>query len=232
MGQKTHPKGFRLWTVENWDSVWFAPKRKYPDYVMEDFRIREFLFKELKNAQPEKIEIKRRLGEVRVNAHVVRMGMAIGRGGENKLRLIAELQKMVDPDQQVSLEFYEVTKPDLSAQVVAQNIAQQIERRINFRRVLKQALKRVVQELEALQKSDKVTGVGVRIQVKGRLNGAEMRRKEWYHWGRVPLQTLRAKIDYAQATAYCSYGTIGVKVWIYTGDEVKEKEGQAVGEVS
>lgn len=214
MGQKTHPKGFRLQTVENWDARWIADKETYPEYVIEDYQIRQLIMEELDNAQPSRIVIRRSPGKITVDCYVVRMGMAIGKGGSRREEVRDKIEELVEDDEtQVFLDFYETQQPDMNAQVVMQNIITQLEKRMNFRRALKQAMKRVRQ----------AGAKGVKIQVSGRLNGSDMGRTEWYRWGRIPLHTLRAKIDYSCGTAYTTYGTLGVKVWIYHGDVIPKK---------
>ena len=218
MGQKTHPKGFRLGMVESWDSTWFADKKEYGGYLVEDIRIRKLLEKELFTAQCSKIEIHRYVGKIIVNCHVVRLGIAVGKGGARREELRRKISKVVSSAKDVHLDFYEETKPDLSAEVVMGNVITQIEKRINFRRVLRQTMKRCLQ----------AGAKGVKLMVAGRLNGAEMSRTEWYRKGRIPLHTLRAKISYACGVARTIYGAIGVKVWIYTGDVIPQKKVEGV----
>jgi small subunit ribosomal protein S3 len=216
VGQKTHPKGFRLGLVETWDSTWYADKNKYGGYLIEDIRVRKFLEKELFTAQCSKIEIKRYVGKIIVNCYVVRLGIAVGKGGARREELRRKIALLVPSAKEVHLDFYEETQPDLNAEVVMGNIITQIEKRINFRRVLRQTMKRCLQ----------AGAKGVKLMVAGRLNGAEMSRTEWYRRGRIPLHTMRAKISYACGVARTIYGAIGVKVWIYTGDVIPKKKAK------
>ncbi len=223
MGQKTHPKGFRLVTVEDWDAHWYAPKKVYGDYLVEDIKIRRFLEKELKAAQVSKIEIKRYPGRVIVNVWVVRMGIAVGKGATHRDELKAQMKKKLKIKDDIHLDFYEQNTPDITAKVVMENVCQQLERRMNFRKVMRQTLKRCEQ----------AGAKGVKIMVSGRLNGAEMSRREWYLRGRIPLHTLRAKIGYSQGEAKTVYGSIGVKVWVFTGEELpKVKAAPAAPQAS
>jgi len=208
MGQKTHPKCFRLVSVEDWSAHWFAPKKSYGDYLVQDIKIRKLLGDELRSAQVSRIEIRRYPGRVIVNVWVVRMGIAVGKGAARRDELKDMLKKKLKIQDDIHLDFYEESSPDLNAQVVMENIIQQLERRINFRRVLRQTLKRCEQ----------AGAQGVKVMVSGRLNGAEMSRREWYMRGRIPLHTLRAKIDYSCGIARTIYGSIGVKVWVFTGE--------------
>jgi small subunit ribosomal protein S3 len=208
VGQKTNPKGFRLGIVRTWDSTWYADGDDYGRYVIEDVRVRKFLEKELYSAQVSKIEINRYVGRLIVNCYVVRLGIAVGKGGARREELVKKISKLAPSAKDIHLDFYEETKPDLSADVVLNNIVVQIEKRVNFRRVLRQTLKRCLQS----------GAKGVKLMVAGRLNGAEMSRREWVRRGRIPLHTVRAQIDYACGMAHTIYGSIGVKVWIYTGD--------------
>lgn len=213
MGQKTNPVGFRLGIVENWRSTWYAPKKNYGSYLIEDIKIRRLLDKELFNAQCSRIEIHRYVGRIIINCYVVRLGIAVGKGGARREELRKKLQKVIRSAQDIHLDFYEETKPDLSAEVVAGNVITQIEKRINFRRVLRQTVKRCMQS----------GAKGVKIMVAGRLNGAEMSRTEWTIKGKIPLHTLRARIDFHTGVARTIYGAIGVKVWVYTGNVVPQK---------
>lgn len=219
MGQKTHPKGFRLGLHETWDSTWYAKKQEYGIYLVEDIKIRRFLEKELATAQCSRIEINRYLGKIIVNCYVVRLGIAVGKGGARREELRRKVAKFAHTAKDVHLDFYEETKPDLSPEVVMSNIIGQIEKRVNFRRVLRQTMKRCLQQ----------GAKGVKLMVAGRLNGAEMSRTEWYRRGRIPLHTLRARIGYSCGVARTIYGAIGVKVWIYTGDEIPLRKQAAGG---
>jgi small subunit ribosomal protein S3 len=226
VGQKTHPKGFRLGIVENWDSTWYADPKTFGKYLVEDVRVRSFLKKELASAQCSRIQIQRYAGKLIVNCYVTRLGIAVGKGGARREELKSKLQKIVrsapgsihGKGLDIHIDFFEETKPDLAAEVVMQNVAQQIEKRVNFRRVLRQTMKRCQQ----------AGAKGVKLMVAGRLNGAEMSRTEWQIKGRIPLHTLRAKIDYSQGVARTIYGAIGVKVWIYTGDVIPRRARKEV----
>ncbi|MCD6270931.1 30S ribosomal protein S3 [bacterium] len=216
MAHKAHPKGLRLGYTESWDSRWFSNK-DFSKYLEEDFIIREFLTKKLKDAALSKIEIERSPGKMLILIHTARPGLIIGRGG----RGVEELQKAVlreilkksplkDEKRQVQLEIKEVRNPWIDANLVAQWVAQRLEKRIPYRRVLKQALDKVTSYKEV---------EGAKIEVSGRLNGVTIARREWLQKGKLPRQTLRADIDYGFAQAFCSYGVIGVKVWIYKGEK-------------
>lgn len=220
MGQKTHPKGFRLGITENWDSTWYAGKKDFGHYLVEDVKIRKLLEDELFTAQLSKIEINRYVGKIIVNCHVVRLGIAVGKGGSRREELRKKIAKLAPSSKEVHLDFYEETQPDLNAEVVMGNIITQLEKRVNFRRVLRQAIKRCLQS----------GAKGVKIMVSGRLNGAEMSRTEWYRRGRIPLHTLRAKISYSQGVARTIAGAIGVKVWVYTGEVIPRKKVATVKE--
>ncbi len=213
MGQKTHPKGFRLGILESWDSTWYADPKGFGTYLVEDIKIRKFLDKELASAQCSRIHIQRYVGKLIINCYVTRLGIAVGKGGARREELKARLSRLVKTAKDIHIDFFEETKPDLAAEVVMQNVAQQIEKRVNFRRVLRQTMKRCLQ----------AGAKGVKLMVAGRLNGAEMSRTEWQIKGRIPLHTLRAKIDYSQGVARTIYGAIGVKVWIYTGDVIPRR---------
>lgn len=214
MGHKTHPKGFRLKITEDWDASWFTGWKNFGDNLVEDIQIRRLLLKELDSAQVSNIKIQRfQNTKVVVNVWVVRVGIAAGKGGSKRDELLAKLKKIVKSADQVHLDFYEENKPNLKAATVAQNVVQQLEKRINYRRAMKQSIKRSLQD----------GAKGVKIVCSGRLNGAEMSRSDKYREGRVPLHTLRANINYSCLPAKTIYGTIGVKVWIYTGDTIPRK---------
>ncbi|MEA3452882.1 MAG: 30S ribosomal protein S3 [Patescibacteria group bacterium] len=213
MSHKVHPKSFRLREMSDWDSRWFSEKQT-PRYLEEDFRIREFLIKKFKDAAIEKIEIERSPNRITVIINSSRPGLIIGRGGEQIEELKSYFQKKIlqntaGEKQVLKIEVKSVKNPWLSAPLVAQWVAQRIERRLPFRRVLKQAISMVDGYKEAK---------GVRVQISGRLNGVSISRTEWLQKGNLPRQTIRADIDYGFTEAFCSYGTIGVKVWIYKGD--------------
>ena len=210
MGQKINPYGFRLGITTDHTSRWFAdstkPGQRYADYVKEDIRIREYLAKTLDRAGVARIEIERTRDRVRVDIHTARPGIVIGRRGAEAERIRADLEKLTG--KQIQLNILEVKNPEAEAQLVAQGIAEQLAARVAFRRAMR----------KGLQGAQRAGAKGVRIQVSGRLGGAEMSRSEFYREGRVPLHTLRANIDYGFYEAKTTYGRIGVKVWIYKGD--------------
>jgi len=212
MTHKVHPKIFRIKETSDWDSRWITQKN-FPKYLEEDFKIREFLNKKLKEAGIDKIEIERFSGKINVVIFTARPGLVIGRGGEGIEKLRKELVKKIlkiEKKTELKIEIKGVKDPWTKASLVSQWIAQQIEKRMPYRRILKKALSRVMAHREIK---------GVRAEVSGRLNGAEIAREEWLKQGRLPRQTLRADIDYAETRAYCTYGVIGVKVWIYKGEK-------------
>jgi len=221
MGRKINPFVFRLGVIEGWKSRWFHGK-KYKDFLKEDFLLRSFLFSKFKKLGLEKIEIERSANQVNIIIFTSRPGLIIGKGGGGIEALKNEIEKKYqrvrsdkkEPKVQIKLQVEEVSKPETHAQVVAQQAADQIERRIPFRRVMKQTLDKMLQNKEVL---------GAKIKFSGRLDGSEMSRREWLGKGKMPLHTIRANVDFATANAYCSYGVIGIKVWIYKG-EVFEKE--------
>lgn len=206
MGQKVNPHGLRVGVIKNWDSRWFVAKKELGDTLVSDYNLRKYLKKTLYAAGISKIEIERDATRVRVNIHCAKPGVVIGKGGTEieKLRLTCE-QKLGKP---TLVNIVEVRNPDLDAQLVAENIAAQLEKRISFRRAMKQAIGRAM----------KLGAKGIKTQVSGRLGGAEIARTEQYHEGTIPLQTLRADIDYGFAEANTTYGRIGVKTWIYRGE--------------
>lgn len=210
MGQKVNPHGLRVGVIKDWDSRWFAKDNVFGDTLVEDYNLRKVLKKQLASAGVPKIEIERDASKVRVHVHCAKPGMVIGKGGTEieKLRLQCEsiLKKPV------TINIVEVKSPDLNAQLVAENIAQQLEKRISFRRAMKQCIGRAM----------KLGAKGIKTQVSGRLGGAEIARSEQYHDGTIPLQTLRADIDYGFAEAATTYGRIGVKVWIYRGEVLQD----------
>ncbi len=206
MGQKVNPHGLRVGVIKDWDSRWFAKKSQIGDTLVSDYNLRTFLKKTLYAAGVAKIEIERDATRVRVNIHCAKPGIVIGKGGAEieKLRLTCE--KMLG--KATLLNIVEIKAPDVNAQLVAESIAQQLEKRISFRRAMKQAIGRAM----------KLGAKGIKTQVSGRLGGAEIARTEQYHEGTIPLQTLRADIDYGFAEANTTYGRIGVKTWIYRGE--------------
>ena len=217
MGQKMHPHGLRVGIIKDWDSKWYADSNKFSDYLIEDYKIRELLKKKLFAAGISKIEIERTAKIVKVNVYTAKPGLVIGKGGNLAETTKAELQKMIGKD--VSLNIVEVKNIDLDAQLVAENICAQLEKRISFRRAMKQAM----------QKTMKAGALGIKTSVSGRLGGADMARTEFYKEGTIPLQTLRADIDYGFYEADTTYGKIGVKVWIYKGEVLGKKKELAKG---
>ena len=206
MGQKVNPNGLRVGVIKDWESRWYAKKQDFGDTLVEDYELREYLLKTLAPAGVPKVEIERSASRVRINIHVAKPGMVIGRGGAEIEKLKATLEKKLGKS--VSLNIVEIKNPDVNAQLVAENIAAQLDRRISFRRALKQAIGRAM----------KVGAKGIKCQASGRLGGAEIARSETYKEGTIPLQTIRADIDYGFAEAKTTYGRIGVKVWIYSGE--------------
>ena len=206
MGQKINPTGLRIGVIKDWESRWYAKKSDFGANLVEDYELREYLLETLAPAGVPKVEIERTAKRVRINIHVAKPGMVIGRGGAEIEKLKATLEKKLGKE--VSLNIIEIKNPDVNAQLVAESIASQLERRISFRRALKQAIGRAM----------KLGAKGIKCQVSGRVGGAEIARSETYKEGTIPLQTIRADIDYGFAEAKTTYGRIGVKVWIYTGE--------------
>ena len=217
MGQKMHPHGLRVGIIKDWDSKWYADDKHFSDYLVEDYNIRKLLKKKLYASGISKIEIERTPKFVKINVYTAKPGLVIGKGGNLAESLKAELQKMINKD--VNLNIVEVKNIDIDAQLVAENIATQLEKRISFRRAMKQCM----------QKAIKAGALGIKTSVSGRLGGADMARTEFYKEGTVPLQTLRADIDYGFAEANTTYGKIGVKVWIYKGEILGTKTETAKG---
>ncbi|KPQ21947.1 MAG: ribosomal protein S3 [Rhodobacteraceae bacterium HLUCCA24] len=214
MGNKTNPIGMRVQVNRTWDSRWYADTKDYGDLLLEDIRIREFIRKEAKQAGIARIIIERPHRKCRVTIHAARPGVIIGKKGADIEALRKKLASMTDSE--LHLNIVEVRKPELDATLVAESIAQQLERRVSFRRAMKRAV----------QNAMRMGAQGIRVNVSGRLGGAEIARTEWYREGRVPLHTLRADIDYANVEASTPYGIIGVKVWIFKG-EIMEHDPQA-----
>ncbi|MBR1802849.1 MAG: 30S ribosomal protein S3 [Clostridia bacterium] len=212
MGQKMDPNGLRVGIIKDWNSKWYADKKNFSDYLVEDHKIREYVKKKLYVACIYKVVIERTAKFVRVNVYAAKPGLIIGKGGNLAETLKVELEKMIGKT--VNLNIVEVKKTDLDAQLVAENIAGQLERRISFRRAMKQCM----------QKTMKEGALGIKTAVSGRLGGADMARTEFYKEGTIPLQTLRADIDYGFAEANTTYGKIGVKVWIYKGEILPAKK--------
>ena len=208
MGQKINPTGLRIGVIKDWESRWYAGKQDFGSTLVEDYKVREFLLNNLASAGVPKVEIERDPKRVRINIHCAKPGMVIGRGGAGIEKLKATCKAMLGGDKDVFINIIEIKQPDLNAQLVAENIAGQLERRISFRRALKGAIGRTM----------KLGARGIKTQVSGRLGGAEIARSETYHEGTIPLQTIRADIDYGFAEAKTTYGRIGVKVWIYKGE--------------
>ncbi len=210
MGQKTHPLGMRLGIIKDWDARWYAEK-DYAALLQEDLKIRNKVKEKFYNSGVARIEIERAANMVKISIHTAKPGMVIGKGGTMVDDFRKELEK--ETGRQISINILEVKKPDLDAQLVAENVANQLERRISFRRAMRQAK----------QKAMRAGAQGIKVAVSGRLGGAEIARTEWTPEGSVPLQTLRADIDYGFAEAYTTYGKIGVKVWIYKGEVLPER---------
>jgi len=220
VGQKVHPKGFRIGIIRGWDSNWYAGK-DYTELLHEDYKIRRYIKDYFYMAGISSVGIQRTGNRVRVTIHTARPGIIIGRGGAEVERLKNNLSKMINKN--ININIQEIKKPELDAQIVAENIAQQIEKRISFRRAMKQAVGRTI----------RAGAVGIKVAVSGRLGGAEIARTEWYTEGKVPLHTLRADIDYGFAEANTTYGKIGIKVWINRGEimpEAKQKSEDKVRE--
>lgn len=213
MGHKVHPTGLRLGIVKDWTSRWYMNSREFPNYLYTDLTVRDFIKRKLSHASVSRIQIERLAGKARLTVHTARPGIVIGKKGEDIEVLRREVSQMMRIPVQISIE--EIRKPELDAQLVAESVAQQLERRIMFRRAMKRAVTNAL----------RLGGQGVKINVSGRLGGAEIARSEWYREGRVPLHTLRADIDYGFAEAKTTYGVIGVKVWIFKG-EVFDQTGR------
>ena len=206
MGQKVHPIGYRLGYIKDWNSTWYADSKDYANQLHADLTIRDFLKKRLAQASVSKIQIERPSGNARITIHTARPGIVIGKKGEDIEKLRREVTAKMGIPVQINIE--EIRKPELDAQLVAEGIAQQLEKRIMFRRAMKRSVGNTM----------RLGGTGIRINVAGRLNGAEIARTEWYREGRVPLHTLRADIDYGFAEAETTYGIIGIKVWLFKGE--------------
>ena len=206
MGHKVHPTGIRLGISKDWNSKWYANKREYAQYLAADLKVRELLRAKLAQAGVSKIQIERPAKTARITIHTARPGVVIGKKGEDIEKLRKDVSKMMGVPAHINVS--EVRKPEIDAQLVAESIAQQLERRIMFRRAMKRSVGNAM----------RLGALGIKINVGGRLNGAEIARSEWYREGRVPLHTLRADIDYGFAQAKTQYGIIGIKVWIYKGE--------------
>ncbi len=212
MGQKVHPNGIRVGVIRDWNSKWYADSKNFSEYLVEDQKIRKYVKKKLFISGISKVEIERTAKFVKVNVYTAKPGLVIGKGGNLSEELKAEIEKMINKE--VNLNIIEVKNVDTDAQLVAENIAGQLERRISFRRAMKQCM----------QKAMKAGALGIKTAVSGRLGGADMARTEFYKEGTIPLQTLRADIDYGFYEADTTYGKIGVKVWIYKGEVLPAKK--------
>ena len=216
MGQKVNPHGLRVGVIDDWDSKWYADK-EFADYLVEDHKIREFLKKKLYSAGVSKIEIERASDRVKAVVYTAKPGVVIGKGGAEIEKVKSELQKLTD--KKLVVDVKEVKRPDRDAQLVAENIASQLENRVSFRRAMKSCISRSMK-----------TGIqGIKTTCSGRLGGADIARAETYNEGTIPLQTIRADIDYGFAEADTTYGKVGVKVWIYKGEVLPKKKAQAEG---
>lgn len=218
MGQKVHPTGIRLGIVKEWQSRWYAPSKDFADTLCADIKVREYLYKKLAQAGVSQIQIERPARNAKIIVYTARPGVIIGKSGKEVETLRDEIHKILNVPVHVSIE--EVRKPELDAKLVAESVAQQLEKRVMFRRAMKRAV------TTAMKSGAK----GIKICVSGRLGGAEIARCEWYREGRVPLHTLRADIDYGLAEAFTTYGVIGVKVWIFKGEVIGDKD-QAEGTI-
>jgi small subunit ribosomal protein S3 len=212
MGQKVHPIGIRLGIVKDWSSKWYADSKDYADYLNTDLKVRAFIKKKLARASVSEVRIERPARNAKIIIHTARPGIVIGKKGEDIDKLRTQVSKLMGIPVHISVE--EIRKPEIDAYLVAVNVAQQLERRIMFRRAMKRAVGNAM----------RLGAQGIRINVGGRLNGAEIARTEWYREGRVPLHTLRADIDYGVAEAKTTYGIIGVKVWIFKGEILGKQE--------
>lgn len=217
MGQKVNPHGLRVGIIKDWDTKWYANKRDFGNYLVEDDKVRKYIKKKLYIAGIARIEIERAANKIKLNIHAAKPGLIIGKGGAGIEQLRKEVEKLTGKN--VLVNITEIKNIDANAQLVAENIAQQLEKRTSFRRAMKQAMSRAM----------KAGAKGIKTACSGRLGGAEIARKEHYHEGRIPLQTLRADIDYGFAEANTTYGKIGVKIWIYKGEVLPEKRDNTEG---
>ena len=206
MGQKVNPHGLRIGIIKDWDTKWYANDKNFSEFLVEDFKIRKFIKKKLYTAGISRIEIERAANKVKVNVSTAKPGLVIGKGGSGIEELRGQLEKLTQKS--VLINITEIKMPELDSQIVAENIASQLEKRISFRRAMKQAMTRAM----------RLGAKGIKTSVAGRLGGAEIARTEHYHEGTIPLQTLRADVDYGFAEADTTYGKLGVKVWIYKGE--------------
>ena len=214
MGQKVNPHGLRVGVIKDWDSKWYADKKNFANLLVEDNNIRNYVKKKLYAAGISKIEIERAANRVKISIHTAKPGMVIGRGGAGVEELRTEIEKLTDKSVVINVE--EIKNPDLDAQIVAESIAEALERRVAFRRAMKQAIQRTMRQ----------GALGIKTSVAGRVGGADMARTEGYSEGTIPLQTLRADIDYGFAEADTTYGKLGVKVWLYKGEVLPEIEDE------
>jgi small subunit ribosomal protein S3 len=212
VGQKTHPLGFRLGITQTHRSSWFEVAKTYPQTLEEDFKIRSYVEKEVSNAGLSKILINRKSDQIEIDIHTSRPGIIVGRSGSGIEKMKVDLHKLTKNTKQIRINVSELAKPDGDAALIAEFIAQQLEKRVAFRRATRQAI----------QKAQRADVQGIKVQVSGRLNGAEIARTEWVREGRVPLQTLRADIDYATKKAFTIYGILGIKVWVFNGEVTPE----------
>jgi small subunit ribosomal protein S3 len=219
MGQKVNPHGLRVGVIKEWDSKWYADKKTFNEYLIEDHKIRNFVKKKLFISGVSTIEIERAANRIKLSVHTAKPGMVIGKGGSGVEELRKELEKMTGKSVVINVE--EIKIPELDAQLVAENIASQLERRVSFRRAMKQSIQRTM----------RFGGKGIKTSVSGRLGGADMARTEGYSEGTIPLQTLRADIDYGFAEADTTYGKLGVKVWLYKGEVLPTKKENKIEKV-
>nr|YP_009774041.1 30S ribosomal protein S3 [Caulacanthus okamurae]QIZ74658.1 30S ribosomal protein S3 [Caulacanthus okamurae] len=210
MGQKTHPLGFRIGITQKHKSSWYSSTKKYPIILEEDYKIRQLINNSLKSASISLIHINRKIDQIEINIHTARPGMVLGKMGIGIEQLREKIKQKIVKNQQLRINIVEVSEPDTKAILIAEFITQQLEKRIAFRRAVRQGV----------QRSQKANIIGIKVQVSGRLNGAEIARSEWVREGRVPLQTLRADIDYSYKTAQTIYGVLGVKVWLFKGEKL------------
>nr|YP_009654413.1 ribosomal protein S3 [Pleurostichidium falkenbergii]QCH39700.1 ribosomal protein S3 [Pleurostichidium falkenbergii] len=211
MGQKTHPLGFRIGITESHRSSWFSKMNLYPVLIEEDYKIRSYIEHRLKRANIARVQIDRKLDQTEITIHTGRPGIILGRSGSGIDIIREQITNTVKASKKVRINVVEVAEPDRQAILLGQWIAQQLEKRVAFRRAVRQGV----------QKSQKANINGIKVQISGRLNGAEIARKEWIREGRVPLQTLRANIDYAYTRAYTTYGILGIKIWLFKDDNIK-----------
>uniref|UniRef100_UPI003002B7C9 ribosomal protein S3 n=1 Tax=Anunuuluaehu liula TaxID=3049639 RepID=UPI003002B7C9 len=210
MGQKTHPLGFRIGITQKHKSSWYANKKKYAKLLQEDYQIRSYINNKLSNASISLIHIHRKVDQIEIDIHTARPGIVLGKMGSGIENLRKQITKKLEDNKQIRINVIEIREPDQEANLIAEFITQQLEKRIAFRRAVRQGV----------QRSQKANIKGIKVQISGRLNGAEIARSEWVREGRVPLQTLRANIDYSYKTAQTIYGILGVKVWIFKGEKL------------